>query len=205
MRTLVWGALVVLSAAPPRLEFDGSRRILTTQSGWQTVSMLDGGSTGLYYDAATDLLRRRSVRSAVLLGLGGGEMLRQVHAAHPEAVLVGVEIDPTAAHLARVAFEVPAAVVLADALRWVDVPPAGTYSVVMVDLYDDSRLVPEAGRLTFLAACYRLLEPGGLLLFNVWPADKADEVMRVLNALFPVVLRRPYGPNVVLYAEKPAR
>lgn len=182
---------------------DSERLVLASPSGWQTVSMRDGGSTGLYYDAATDLLRGRAVRSAVLLGLGGGEMLRQVHTAHPAAVLVGVELDPVAAHLARTVFAVPAAVVEADALMWVDVPPAGTFSVVMVDLYNDSVLVDGATRLTFLAACYRLLEPGGLFMMNVWPANRAAEVARVLSTLYPVVDRRGYGTNAVLYATKP--
>jgi spermidine synthase len=178
--------------------------MLVTTSGYQTVSMRDGGPTGLYYDAATDLLRGRAdVRSVVLLGLGGGEMLRQAHRVQPQAMLVGVELDPTVAHLARTTFEVPGAVVEADAIGWVDVPAAGSYSVVVVDLYNDSEMVPAASRLTFLAACFRLLSPGGLFIMNVWPAYKADEVSRVLDMLYPAVHRRTYDANVILYAEKP--
>lgn len=206
VRLLLWGALLFWwTAAPssPRLVVEPARIILASPNGYQTISMLDGGATGLYYDSATDLLRGRAgVRSVVLLGLGGGEMLRQAHQVQPAAVLVGVEIDPTTAHLARTVFAVPAAVVEADAIGWVDVPPAETFSVVMVDLYDDSQLVPAAGRLTFLGGCYRLLEHGGLLIFNVWPARKEAEVARVLRVLFPRVSRRTYGANVVLFTEK---
>jgi spermidine synthase len=214
---LAWGTLVLggaglaglfVAAQPPAsqhtLKREKDQLVLASPSGFQTVSMIDGGRTGFYYDSATDLLRgRASVSSVVLLGLGGGEMLRQAGRQHPQAQLTGLEIDPTTAHLARTTFAVPGAVVVADALAWVDMPPAETFSVVMVDLYEDSEMVEGSARLTFLAACYRLLEPGGLYMQNVWPASRAAEVTRVLRTLYPVVHRRAYGANVVLFAEKP--
>lgn len=199
----VW--LGVKSAKPPlhTLQRDSERLVLASPSGYQTVAMLDGGPTGFYYDAATDLLKDRTgVSSVVLLGLGGGEMLRQAHRVQPKAALYGVEIDETTAHLARTVFSVPGSVIVSDAIEWVDIWPAQSVDVLMVDLYTDSSMVPASIRLTFLAGCYRLLRHGGLFMMNVWPASRADEIERTLLTLYPKVSRRSYGANVVLFTER---
>lgn len=210
---LPWGLLLAVGAfgwfswsrpSPHTLHRDPEQLTLTSASGYQTVSRLDGGATGLYYDAATDLLRGRTgVSVVVLLGLGGGEMLRQAQRVAPDAVLVGVDIDAHTVELARTEFHAPGLLLVSDAIDWVDIWPPERVSVVMVDLYNDSEIVPAATRLTFLAGCYRLLRPGGLFMMNVWPASRADEISAVLATLYPKVQRRSYGPNVVLFADRP--
>ena len=50
--------------------------------------------------AASSLLVSPATRSALLLGFGGGTVARQLRALHPDAKLVGVEIDPSVVALA---------------------------------------------------------------------------------------------------------
>lgn len=151
-----------------------ARRLLTSPSGYQTVQQLDGGRTGLYYDVATDVLKPAnpgSVRSIVMLGLGGGEMLRQASLVIPDAELIGVEIDHDTIELARTEFHLPPKVnvIEQDAIDWISEQPAGAYDVIMVDLFVDSEMVPESTRTVFFADCAKALRPGGLFLINVYP------------------------------------
>lgn len=187
--------------------------VLRSPSGFQTVSRRDGARTGLYYDAGELVGRLRpSAQRVVLLGLGGGEMLRAAWRSLPPgpgptakgAQLVGVELDAKTARLATEVFHLDrlgVEVVQADALDWVALQPKASVDVLMVDLYADSVLVPEARRLAFFADCARALAPvRGLLLYNVWPATLVPEVRRAMDVLFTVSERR-YGQNVVLVAE----
>jgi spermidine synthase len=213
---LAWGTLVLggaglaglfVAAQPPAprhvLRRDKDQLVLASPSGFQTVSMLDGGRTGLYYDAAEDLLRGQPhIERVLLLGLGGGEMLRGARRAQPRATLVGVEIDEKTARLARSAFAAPAdEIYVADAIDWIAEQPAHSYSVVMVDLYNDSLIVEAATRTVFLADCARALRASGLFIMNVWPAERAAEIDAHLQPFF-VTAQRSYGPNAILIGAK---
>ena len=82
-------------------------RLLLSPSGAQTMSPLDGGATGHYYDWGELVgYERPDARRVVLLGLGGGEMLRAVRRSLPKAELVGVELDPRIAAAALKSFHV---------------------------------------------------------------------------------------------------
>lgn len=63
--------------------------------------------TGLGWDAQTAslLLMKRTVRSILILGLGGGTVARQCRAVFPEAAIVGVDIDRKVIKLAYEHFD----------------------------------------------------------------------------------------------------
>ena len=85
-------ALALLFACGPT-RIEGDRRVLRSPSGYQTVSMLDGGRAGLYWDWGERLGQMRpGAKRVVLLGMGGGEMLRAARRALPDAHLVGVSM-----------------------------------------------------------------------------------------------------------------
>lgn len=205
---LSWGFSAPV--APHTVARESDRIVLASPSGYQTVSMRDGGLTGLYYDAAEEALRLNAkacrgrdfcrIDSVVLLGLGGGEMLRGAHRAEPNAALIGVEIDAKTIELAAdFGPPLPKSTFLrADAIEWIKATPDEPYSVVMVDLYQDSVLVPAATRSEFFADCARVLRPSGLFIMNVWPASRADDIERKLQPFFILSARKSYGSNVVL-------
>lgn len=195
---LALAVLLLLSCQKPRQEFrnENGWRVLASPSGSQTIQMVDGGATGLYFDAATDVLKAfkgRRIERIVLLGMGGGEMLRQAHAVVPDALLVGVEIDPETLDLALTKFDLPRpiATARADAIEWIKIPGnEELYDVVMVDLFVDSQMVSASTKPEFLSDCARALRPGGLFLMNVSPDSRAPELEAQLRAYFTVSRRR---------------
>lgn len=222
MLRLLWGPLIfigVLSCLaalslrlltrPEPIRFHTARmldeKILVSPSGWQTVSMLDGGRTGLYYDAPEDFIRARGrpIESALLLGLGGGEMLRSVRRASPNARLMGVEIDARVVELAAAEFGVTGLgnciVVVADATSWVKTQP-DVFDVVMVDLFNDSEIVPAVFDPRFWQAVALSLQPGGLLIVNASTESNATRITDAMtNALTGAEVRTvAYGQVVVL-------
>lgn len=206
--------LVVLLAAPSpapihSVERTESQLLLKSKSGYQTVSQLDGGQTGLYYDEAEIVARMHpEARDVVLLGLGGGEMLRAARRALPKAKLVGVEIDPPTAHLARTVFgmeKLGVEIVVADAEDWIADQPPGSIDILLIDIFVDDVLPLEFTQREFLTNCKLALRRGGVLVMNVHNDKEAG--LRVmehtrslgLNLFYSVV----YLPNIVLVASQP--
>lgn len=173
MRSALWLVLLpFLVHYPPKVHVEkteGQLRLVSA-SGWQTVSMPDGGLTGLYYDAPSYLLQGQEVSDVVLLGLGGGEMLRATRRVQPAARLTGVEIDPDVAALARTAFgmeKLGVKIVVDDAQSWVTHQPLDSYDALLIDIYEDSALPSWVTGRLFLWRCELLLRRGGLIAINV--------------------------------------
>lgn len=172
----------------------------------ETISPADGGTvTGLYYDwAAAVAVFRPDAKRAVLLGVGGGQMLRVLRASLPEAELLGVEIEPRVAMLARVRFGLQERVVVDDAARWVRSAATSSYDAVLIDVFDGDNL-PQAFRGSdFFSHVERMLTARGMALMNVYPASLAKEISSSMRAAglrdvvaFPM---DESGGNVVLWA-----
>lgn len=112
--------------------------------------------------------------AALLLGLGGGAMLRHLSAYLPECALTVVERDPAVIDLARRFFHITQPITAADAQEVV-ADARGRYDVVLADLYDGRGITRvERG---FWQDCARALAPGGCLAVN-WAAFVDDAVAR---------------------------
>jgi spermidine synthase len=141
--------------------------------------------------------------SVLLLGLGGGGMVRHLSSFFPQCALTIVERDPLTLDLARRHFLIDQEVEIADAVEIVGRSPAA-YDVVMVDLYDAGGLtVDEDG---FWEDCRAALKPGGCLAIN-WAGfldepplreDIAAVGARVGPSFF--VIERSARPNMVQFA-----
>jgi spermidine synthase len=197
---------IYVSAWPASVE--GGRRVLKSTSGYQTVSMLDGGRTGLYYDVGERVGQLRpEARRVVLLGMGGGEMLRAVRRTLPSAELVGVELSPLTAAIARHEFGVEQLgvhVVVGDAFDYALAVQRGYFDAVLVDVFDDAVIPAKFRTADFFRGCRGALAPRGLLIMNVWPPELEPElVSRLVEAGFTAVRRElAAGGNVELIAER---
>lgn len=105
----------------------------------------------------------REPRSALLLGLGGGAMLRHLAAYLPECDVTVVEREPVVRALARRHFYLKHSVVMADAGEVV-AAARRAFDVIMVDLYDAGGAAETKKR--FWKDCLRALRPGGALGIN---------------------------------------
>jgi spermidine synthase len=113
-------------------------------------------------------------RAALLLGLGGGAMLRHLAAYLPDCVVTVIERDDAVIDLARRFFYLTAPVITGDAQEAV-ADMRQSYDLILADLYDGRGMVgfePE-----FWADCARALKPGGALAVN-WAAFVDDSVAR---------------------------
>jgi spermidine synthase len=92
-------------------------------------------------EAAASLLVTPSMRSALLLGLGGATVARQLRVLHPTATLVGVEIDPEVVELAVSHCNLGSMgvrVALGDGEAYVR-HPGRVYDFVLDDMWDHSQ------------------------------------------------------------------
>lgn len=116
------------------------------------------------------LLIAPAPRSVLMIGLGGGSMLKYLHRHVPAADLTTVEINPAVIDL-RETFCIPPddarhRIVCADGAAFLRTPPA-RYDVILVDGFDGQG-VPEAlCSRGFYQSVRRALSPEGLMVANV--------------------------------------
>lgn len=204
-------AVVLLALAcahppePPLSRVVGPYRVIPVEGGVSTVSRLDHDWTGYYYDLgayAGDL--RPYAESAVLLGLGGGEMLRAFDRSKAHgAKLVGVEIDPRVLKAALEEFKVGqfgVHAVEADAFDYV--ATMERTDVLMVDLFNDDVMPPREFEPLFWAECRGAVSGGGLLVVNVYPGTQVPAVLKLLGgAGWRVIEQQTVKGSTVVFAE----
>lgn len=116
--------------------------------------------------------RPQAVRRVLVLGVGGGAVIRQLnHFLQPE-LIVGVELNPVHLEVAREFFGVEAPNVelhLADAIWWLKQYRGAPFDLIIEDLYSDNegdpqRVVSADGR--WFRRLLKLLSPQGMLVTN---------------------------------------
>jgi spermidine synthase len=139
-------------------------------------------------------------RSALLLGLGGGAMVRHLAAYLPECEITVVEREPVVRSIARRYFHATRSVVLADAGEVV-AAARRAFDVVLVDLYDAGGAAETKKR--FWKDCLRALRPGGALGINWAEFVGASRMQTEARAIASAIGRslflaeRVSRPNVV--------
>jgi spermidine synthase len=142
----------------------------------------------------------REPRSALLLGLGGGAMLRHLAAYLPGCEITVVEREPVVQSIARRYFHVTRSVVMADAAEVV-AAARRAFDVVLVDLYDAGGAAETKTR--FWKDCLRALRPGGALGINWAEFVGASRMQTDARAIAAAIGRslfiaeRVSRPNVV--------
>jgi spermidine synthase len=135
---------------------------------------------------ATVLLFLEQPATALLLGLGGGSLVRFLRAHRAGLDITVVERDRAVVSIAREFFEIPEdgpdfRVVEADARSAVTErePQA---DLIFADLFDGGGLPGWIREAPVYAACRNHLSPGGALVSNLW-VDKDDESLRVMGGI----------------------
>jgi spermidine synthase len=116
--------------------------------------------------------RPEAVRRVLVLGVGGGAVIRQLnHFLQPEQI-VGVELNPVHLEVAREFFEVEADNVelhQADAIWWVKQYRGEPFDLIIEDLFSDNDGDPQraiAADSRWLRRLLKLLSPEGTLVTN---------------------------------------
>lgn len=177
--------------------------------GVQTVSRVDGGSTGLYYDwaALVSVFGPVDSPSVLMLGLGGGEMLRVLKRTLHAPFLTAVEIDERVITMALRDFPLnveDVTVIHADAARYMskrcDSP---RFDAIIVDIYDGPDMPEHFLTPSFYKDVKRCLLPHGMVIVNAKNRELAKVLARALHTAFADdVVAFPVFPtaNVILWA-----
>ena len=151
-------------------------------------------------------------RRVLIVGLGGGAMVRFLTHHEPQVQIDAVEIDPAVVRLADQYFGVRAGgnvrVHTADAVAFVE-STADRYDLILMDAFlrpssgTDATGVPTALKtLAFLGRLKQALAPGGVVAFNINEhASMADDIAAVAAAFgHAAVYRCPPADNQVVIA-----
>lgn len=83
-------------------------------------------------------LSENQLRRALVLGVGGGTVIRQLRQWHPEIEVVGIELNPTHLYIARHFFDLddPAVTLIeADAIAWMQTYSGRPFDLIVDDLF----------------------------------------------------------------------
>ena len=151
-------------------------------------------------------------RRVLIVGLGGGAMVRFLTHHEPQVHIDAVEIDPAVVRLADQYFGVRSGgnvrVHTADAVMFVE-STTDRYDLILMDAFlrpssdtDTTGVPTRLKTLAFLGRLKQALAPGGVVAFNVNEhASMADDIAAVANAFGHVaVYRCPPTDNKVVIA-----
>lgn len=189
----------------------GDRRILTfgNEVGQSSISLANPDHLEYGYTQAMFLatLLVSELRNALVLGMGGGSLVRALRSAYPGCSVTAVEGRAEVARVAHDWFFLPEErktnIVIADAADYFAAEPKQC-DLVFADLYqaesmDERQMQPE-----FLQGCRDALTPGGVFAANFWSGEfQAMQQTRLnLNRVFDErVLQLPVrGGNLVAFA-----
>ncbi len=175
---------------------DGCRRNLYLDGDTLQSSMLltDPNKLDLEYSQAMmcALLFQPVPKKVLLVGLGGGSLVKFLLEFCPEARIDVAEINPEVVKVAQQYFLLPkngrllislapGEVVIADRLATGD-----RYDLLLLDAFDDHGPARALLDEQFLCRCQALLAPGGVFAMNLWnrPADNFPAIHATLVTLF---------------------
>ncbi|THB74229.1 MAG: hypothetical protein D6B28_02400 [Gammaproteobacteria bacterium] len=155
--------------------------------------------------------RENRLGDVLLLGLGGGAMVRTIHHYWPDSQIDAIDIDGDMVEIAHNIFGVPwvdnIRIRVADAFCYVEQSLDSQVDTVFVDLFVGEEAVSEVYTESFVANCFEALLPSGVLVFNILAVEEqqfADFVsmVRKVFAKQTLCLNVPAHNNILLFAFK---
>ena len=157
-------------------------------------------------------LYRPEASSALLVGLGGGALVRFLNHHFPDLQLDIVEIDPVVVRVAREFFGIAEGprtrIFVADARDYL-LRTTNRYDLIWLDAHlHPSALTDSTGQplnlktAVFYQSLHERLQPDGVTLFNVINGRDASAYISSIRAAFAAteVFRPPSGGNVIVVA-----
>lgn len=150
---------------------DGVERRLLIEGATQSIYRLDGTERGYWLG----LIPEQRVGSALLLGLGGGTAARILGKRWPGVRVVAYELDPAVVRVATSYMGLdPNVLVRVKDFRQA-LKDREKFDLVIVDIYQEHKFLPEAETTEFMRQMRDKLNPGGMVAFNRIPAfDRKD-------------------------------
>jgi spermidine synthase len=151
---------------------DGIRMVWFERNRQSSMYLDDPFETDIEYCGYLHLtlaVQPEATRTLVI-GLGGGTVVKRMWRDYPTMRLDSVELDPEVADIAREFFALPdderIRVIVGDGRAFVDTC-ADTYDIVIVDAFDEDRVPRPLVTEEFMRATRDRLAPGGVAAWNV--------------------------------------
>ena len=150
-----------------------------TAARQSSMSHTDPDALVLSYTRAmlAGLLFQPQPREILLIGLGGGSLVRFLAHHYPEAVITVVEYRQAVIDIARRFFRLPEQprirILHQDGIDFIRDRAQPQYDLILVDAFDAAGLHPGIACESFLHGCQQRLAPGGLIALNLWNTDRA--------------------------------
>lgn len=133
------------------------------------------------------LLFNPNPKRVLFLGLGGGAKPKFIWKYYTETKIDVIELSPLVIETCYRYFEVPKderlQIYNQDALLFLSEPPPVKYDMIFVDLYVKSGISPVVADPRFFEYCKRILNPKGILLWNMWTSSARDVIETTLGYL----------------------
>lgn len=162
------------------------------------------------------LLYRPEASTCLLVGLGGGALVRFLNHHFPELWLDVVEIDPAVVRISREYFgTVPGPrtrILIEDGFDYLQ-RTRDRYDLILMDVHlHPSEQTDRSGQplhlktAAFLRGLHERLRPGGVVLFNMIQGSDTVAYIEIIRAAFPVTdVFRPVGSGNVIVVGAPSR
>ena len=185
-----------------RIGEDGGRSALLVDGVVQSISPEDGLATGGYWGAMLPLDRPRR---GLVLGLGGGTLVRLLHARWGPFPIVGVDDDASIVEVALAAGWLSRVdgleIVIGDAFGFAQTCHE-RFDYVAVDLFRGEQLATRAFGKPFLRRVRALLEPRGQLAVNMFADVRMLGRIARIASIFEIRDQRHIGGNIVVHARR---
>lgn len=129
-------------------------------------------------------------RHVIMLGLGGGSLLRPLHRYFPELIIEAVELRASVIEAAQCFFQIPdderVSITQQNAQDFMEAALPDSTDLIFADLYHAYEMDKYQSNVLFLRDCYTALRESGWLVVNFHDFPDSDEpVIKVMMALFP--------------------
>ena len=182
--------------------------------GTQSFYMKHGVTTGSYYDyvsAAPALLDRPTGGNAVVLGLAGGTLTRQLTTYYPNWTVTGVELDGQIVDVAKRHFhlaEQPITIVVDDGRNFMQATDA-QFDLIFIDVFTNEYYIPwHMTTLEFMETLAAHQPADGMIALNIGSAGEDTylfkAMLNTLQAVYPYVYLQlvPDSINYAVFASK---
>ena len=155
------------------------------------------------------LIYRPDASACLLVGLGGGALVRFLNHHFPEISLDVVEIDPVVVSVSREFFGTGPGprtrIFVEDGLQYLRRVPA-RYDLILMNAHlhpgagtDSAGMPLHLQEVAFLRSLHERLRPGGVVMFNMIASGDTATYIRNIRAAFPAVeIFRPLGSGNII-------
>ena len=124
----------------------------------------------------------------LILGLGGGTLIKLIKKKFPRAKITALEIDPEIIKISKKYFSLKEDKNLeinhADAIKWVSLNKKNKIDLILVDLYLGGEYPKKAMNNDFLKNLKIILSPRGKIIFNWLKNKKEDKLLKKIKRYF---------------------